>query len=98
MLRATTPRVEATTPTSKIGEIVDEKFVIERMTTNDGLDYMNRIPTSVTGEQVTRVVQPLRTLSGNLVSCPGCGELFSSGCLRLGEAECGVRVTRFRSS
>jgi len=90
MLRATTPRVEATTPTSKIGEIVDEKFVIERMTTNDGLDYMNRIPTSVTGEQVTRVVQPLLTLSGKLVSCPAparCSPVGISGSARDAEFE-----------
>jgi hypothetical protein len=72
--------------TSKIGEIVDEKFAIERMTTNDELDYMNRIPTSVTGEQVTRVVQPLLRLSVKLVSCPDSGEVFSSGYLRFGEA------------
>ena len=58
---------------------------------------MNRIPTSVTGEQVTRVVQPLLTLSGKLVSCPDAGEVFSSGYLRFGEG-CGIQVTRFRSS
>jgi hypothetical protein len=64
------PKVRGDNGSQQNRRVWMKKFVIERRTRNDCLDYMNRTRASVRGEQVTGVVQPLLRLSERLGCCP----------------------------